>query len=300
LPGADGRRDRSARGARRLAVVLTLALIGLAAMAGAAAEPPELRHAATAAAAEAPPVRAAARSPFPWRRRVAQARRWAAGRRGEVSFAVIDPRGVMHTQHASRRFPSASVVKALLLVAYLDRPGVRHRALDRGEKRLLAPMIRTSDNDAASRVYAIVGSAGLARVARRARLRNFAPSAAWGSTTITAADMARFFWRLDTLLPRRHGAFAKQLLRTVVPSQRWGVPRARPAGWRTYLKGGWRGSLTHQAALLRRGRKRIAIAVLTAGPGTEYGHATIRGVAARAFFGLNRHRLLPAARRAGR
>jgi hypothetical protein len=198
----------------------------------------------------------------------------------------------MHTRHASRRFPSASVVKALLLVAYLDRRSVRHRALGPAEKRLLAPMIRTSDNDAASRVMAVVGVAGLRRLARRARLRNFTASWAWGNTQITAADMARFFWRIDRLLPARHRGFALHLLRTVVPAQRWGVPRARPPGWRTYLKGGWRGSLTHQAALLRRGRKRIAIAVLTAGPGNPYGHGTIEGVTARVLRGLNRHRLL--------
>jgi beta-lactamase class A len=241
-----------------------------------------------------PAATAAKRTAFPWQRRVAGARRFAKGRRGAVGFAVIDTRGVLRTRQGSRRFPSASVVKALLLVAYLDRASVRHRALGTGEKQLLAPMIRRSDNDAASRVMSVVGVAGLRHVARRARLRNFTPSWAWGNTQITAADMARLFWRIDRLLPARHRAFGLGLLRGVVPSQRWGIPHARPAGWRTYLKGGWRGSLTHQAALLRRGRKRIAIAVLTAGPGDAYGHATIQGVAARVLRGLNRHRLLPA------
>ena len=45
----------------------------------------------------------------------------------------------------------------MLLVAYLDRRGVRHRALRPSERGLLGPMIRVSDNDAASAIYARVG-----------------------------------------------------------------------------------------------------------------------------------------------
>jgi hypothetical protein len=278
------------RGTQRGRSVLALGAAAIVLLAGDIADE-QVRP----AAADAEIAHVAKRSVFPWQRRTAQASRWAKGRHGVVSFAVIDARGVLHTRHASRRFPSASVVKALLLVAYLDRPSVRHRRLGQGERGLLAPMIRTSDNDAASRVMSVVGVAGLRHLAHRARLRNFTPSSTWGNTQITAADMARFFWRIDRLLPARHRGFALHLLRTIVPAQRWGVPRARPSGWRTYLKGGWRGALTHQAALLRRGRNRISIAVLTAGPGNAYGQRTIEGVTARVLRGLNRHRL-PTAR----
>jgi hypothetical protein len=58
---------------------------------------------------------------------------------------------------------SASVVKALFLVAYLDDPRVRSRPLRAADHRLIDPMIRRSDNAAATRVLAYVGAAACAR-----------------------------------------------------------------------------------------------------------------------------------------
>ena len=61
---------------------------------------------------------------------------------------------------------------------------------------------------------------------------------------------------------------------------------ARPPGWRLFFKGGWfaddDGWRVHQAALLRQGKRRISIAVLTRGsPSLGYGAATIAGVTSR-------------------
>ena len=61
----------------------------------------------------------------------------------------------------------------MLLVAYLRRAEVRDRALRPSERALLGPMIRRSDNAAASQVCHIVGTAGLGRLARRAHTRRF-------------------------------------------------------------------------------------------------------------------------------
>jgi hypothetical protein len=152
-------------------------------------------------------------------------------------------------------------------------------------------MIRRSGNGAASRIHAVVGSRGLERVARRARMKDFATSQSWAGTQITAADQARLFARIDMLVPRRHRRYARYLLAHVVESQRWGIPPALPKGARAYFKGGWRpeegGWLVHQAALVENGSRRVSIAVLTDHDRSEgYGHESIRGVAKRALWPL--------------
>ena len=189
-----------------------------------------------------------------------------------------------------RTVPSASVVKAMLLVAYLRQPGVRGRALRPADRALLGPMIRRSDNAAASRVCNVVGTGGLARLARRAHMRHFHATRPWGLSTIDVADQTRFFLHIERHLPRRHRRYALRLLRSIVPSQRWGIARVRPRGWALYFKGGWgsgSGWADHQVALLRRGRRRLAVAILiTSSPSHEYGNETLRGVAARLLRGL--------------
>jgi hypothetical protein len=191
--------------------------------------------------------------------------------------------------------PSASVVKAMLLVAYMRRPEVRRRPLRPGERALLGPMIRRSDNASASQVCNIVGTGGLARLAGRARMRNFRPTRPWGLSSIDVADQTRFFLHIDRLVPHRHRRYAMRLLRTIVPAQRWGIAKARPRGWALYFKGGWgsgTGWADHQVALLRRGRRRLAVAILiTSSPSHAYGNETLRGVAARLLHGLGPHRV---------
>ena len=186
--------------------------------------------------------------------------------------------------------PSASVVKAMLLVAYLRQPDVRHRRLREAERALLGPMIRRSDNAAASRVCNIVGTGGLARLARRTHMRHFHATRPWGLSTIDVADQTRFFLHIDRRIPRRHRAYAMRLLRSIVPAQRWGIARARPRGWALYFKGGWgsgTGWADHQVALLRRGRRRLSVAILiTSSPSHAYGNETLRGISKRLLRGL--------------
>jgi hypothetical protein len=147
-------------------------------------------------------------------------------------------------------------------------------------------MVRISDNDAASAIYERVGEAGLNRLAHRAGMRRFAPNPVWGGCQVTARDQARFFARIRALLPKRHRKYAMGLLRRIVSYERWGIPPGAPGGWALYFKGGWfrddDGWRVHQAALLRQGDRRLAIAVLTRGsPTLEYGAATITGVTSR-------------------
>ena len=224
-----------------------------------------------------------------WRPDVAGARGYAQGRLGEISFAVR-AEGHLYGVATRRTVPSASVLKAMLLVAYLREPDVRGRRLHRGDRDLLEPMIRWSDNVAATRVRDIVGNDGLVRLAHRVGMRAFVPAAVWGLSRIDAADQTLFFLHIERYVPRRHRASALRLLSSIVPSQRWGIARVRPAGWALYFKGGWgsgSGAVDHQVALLRRGTRRVSVAILTTNsPSHAYGKQTLRGVAARLLRGL--------------
>jgi hypothetical protein len=224
-----------------------------------------------------------------WKPDVRTARAYAAGRLGEVSFAVrVD--GRMWGVATRRAVPSASVLKAMLLVAYLRRPDVRDRPLRKADRELLAPMIRWSDNVAATRVRDIVGNEGLVRLAHRVGMRAFVPAAIWGLSRVDAADQTLFFLHIERWIPARHRATALHLLSSIVPSQRWGIGQVRPAGWALYFKGGWgsgSGAVDHQIALLRRGKRRLSVAILTTNsPSHDYGKQTLRGVAARLLRGL--------------
>jgi beta-lactamase family protein len=225
----------------------------------------------------------------PWRAHVRDAAEYAAGRAGGISFGVRTEDGLRGVG-VERVVPSASVLKAMLLAAYLRQPGVRQRPLRQAERALLGPMIRRSDNAAASQVCNIVGTGGLARLARHAHMTRFHATRPWGLSSIDVADQTRFLLHIERHLPKRHRRYALGLLRTIVPSQRWGIARVRPRGWALYFKGGWgsgTGWADHQVALLRRGRRRLSVAILiTSSPSHEYGKEALRGVAARLLRGL--------------
>jgi hypothetical protein len=234
---------------------------------------------------------AAAGATLRWRPHTRTAIAYASHRRGIISFAVRTGDGRRWGWHAGRAFPSASVLKAMLLVAYLRRGDVAHRRLRGSEKALLRPMIERSDNSAATRMVQIVGTGGLARLARAVGMRSFRPVySPWGNSLVNARDQSRFLLHIDRDVPRAHRAYAMHLLRSVTPSQRWGIGRVRPHGWKLYFKGGWgsgTGRVDHQVALLTRGRQRVSVAIMTEADGTHaYGKETLRGLALRLLRGL--------------
>jgi hypothetical protein len=86
-----------------------------------------------------------------------------------------------------------------------------------------------------------------------------------------------------------------------VPAQRWGIGELPLPGWRVRFKGGWgsgSGAVDHQAALLERGGRRIALAVLTTGNASHAdGKRTLRGVFTRLLANLPRGSRGPASPR---
>ncbi len=148
----------------------------------------------------------------------------------------------------------------MLLVAYLDLPSVRNRPLTRADTALLTPMIRRSDNTAATRVVAIVGDRRLVALARRVGMRNFRPASIWGLSQTTADDQARYFLRIDSYIAPTHRGWALGQLASIIRAQRWGIGRVPLAGWSLYFKGGWgsgTGRVDNQVALLVHGCSRV-------------------------------------------
>ncbi|HEU0019662.1 MAG TPA: serine hydrolase [Thermoleophilaceae bacterium] len=223
-----------------------------------------------------------------WRPGLEVAREYAETRTGTISFA-LRTRHRLYRSDAYRVYRSASVVKAMLMVAYLNHESVRGRRLGDADRALLDPMIRRSDNGAASRVRDFVGNGALERLADRVGMGRFASASSWGDTQITAAGQSKLFLRIDRYVVRRHRATALRLLRTVIGPQRWGIAQAPHPGWSLHFKGGWGdyGEVDHQVALLRRGKRRVAVAILMTGfPSHEYGKQTLEGIARRLLHGL--------------
>lgn len=226
------------------------------------------------------------RPPYPAAQRVAAAERYLAGRDGDAALAVIDDRGRLRGTAVRRRFHSASVVKSMLLVAYLRMLAARHRALRASDRALLYPMIHVSDNHAASAVLAIVGEPALDRLTRDAGMADFRASKVWWALDeVSAADVARFFYRFEGLTPARFLRYARSLLMSIESSQSWGIPAVARPEFTVIFKGGWlpeSEGLVNQAALLERPGIAFAMTVLTDhDPSMAYGEQTIAGVTLR-------------------
>jgi hypothetical protein len=261
-----------------------------------------LAGAGAALAAPSPARTAAARRPVScaapgvgraldqvWRPNMRSAIAYSHTRVGDIAFAVRT--GTRFYGYRPNHVEwSASVVKAMLLVSYLDMPSVAGRALGPGDTSVLGPMIRASDNNAAQQIFDTVGQGRLRALANRVGMTRFATDPVWGKTRITAGDQTKFLLHIDGFVTVRHRSYAMRLLRSIVPWERWGVGEVAPAGWKLYFKGGWgsgTGLLDHQVALFVRGCSRFSIAVLSMFDGSHaYGKETLRGIFSRLLVGL--------------
>jgi hypothetical protein len=223
---------------------------------------------------------------YPSAKRVSAAEHYIAHRAGRKAFAVDDDRGDVEGFEIHSRFHSASCVKSMLLVAYLRMVAREHRPLDDDDRAVLYPMIHSSDNDAATDALDAVGEGALNRVARDAHMTNYVPGGGtWGFTEVSAADLARFFYHQDRLIPRRFDGYARWLLSGIEAGESWGIPAVARPEFSVFFKGGWLPEvegLVNQAARLERPGIKFALAVLsTHDPSMEYGEQTIEGVTAR-------------------
>ncbi len=101
---------------------------------------------------------------------------------------MIDSEGRLSGAHVHWTFPTASVVKAMLLVAYLrGLHSQGRRSVDSNSNSIPYPMIHVSDNNAATAVGSIVGNRNLYALARRAGMTDFSVTVSWISALLSPA-----------------------------------------------------------------------------------------------------------------
>ncbi|MET7338427.1 hypothetical protein [Nonomuraea sp. NPDC005650] len=166
-----------------------------------------------------------------------------------ASWVVFDRQAgkFVTARNAHRKFRSASVVKILIAIDYLER----RKSVPAADARLLKVMLRSSDDDAASAFWDRDGKGQIiVRMARKLGLADTAPPPAskpgfWGYTSLSAYDIVRTYrYLLDRAEPRVRDTILGHL-RQSTPcgtdgfDQTFGIPDAVPRPWA--VKQGWSG-----------------------------------------------------------
>ncbi|CAL99568.1 hypothetical protein A8924_0605 [Saccharopolyspora erythraea NRRL 2338] len=167
-----------------------------------------------------------------------------------AGYLVVDAASgrVLSERDPRRRFRSASIVKILIALDHLLELGPGGDIPD-DDRALLGPMLRASNDDAASTLWERAGQrAVIDRMAPALGLRDTEPPAdegMWGYTAISAADVVRIYLHLLHDAPDDVGAFVLGHLRNHTQwaddgfDQSFGLPSALPdAG---AVKQGWSG-----------------------------------------------------------
>ena len=219
-----------------------------------------------------------------------QLQHWAAGRMSTMSVLVRDERsGRSWSFRPSAAYDNASIVKLNILQTVLYQAQQKHRGLTTWEQQQAVPMIRVSDNDAATALWNHVGGArGVAAYDRVLGLTatTFDSQGHWGLTRSTVTDQVRLV-RAVGHGPGPLSTSARSYVRTqmahVRSDQHWGVsagPTPRDTvelknGWLPLRTHGWRvNSIGH---ITSNGRD-YTLAILTQdNPTMTYGIATIEG-----------------------
>ena len=162
----------------------------------------------------------------------------------EFSVAVLDKTtGHRYSYRGSERYETASVVKVQVLACLLLHAQEQHRKLTAAELALAKRMIRYSDNDATTSLFARLGRApGVTRSNHRLGLTQTIVSGSWGLTRTTVNDQVKLLAQLvneDGPLDRDSRKLAFKLMSTVDDDQDWGVPVVARTGETATVKNGW-------------------------------------------------------------
>ena len=222
----------------------------------------------------------------------AQLRTWLAGRHGRVTAAVYDIQtGREYLYKPQYAMKTASTVKVDILATALHLAQLAHHPLPANEAAAAVPMITQSDNGAASALYNDVGgwstigpfdrSIGMTRTTPN-------PEGYFGETFTTAADQITLLKQI--MLPggelsATSRRYEYELMRHVIPSQRWGITGGVPATARVAIKNGWLPEATgwhvNSIGRVQGNDRNYLIAVYTEwDPSWAYGIDTIERIAA--------------------
>ncbi len=162
----------------------------------------------------------------------------------EFSVAVLDKRtGERYDYRGTVKYDTASIVKAQILACMLLHDQDAGHDPTAAEMAWAKPMIRLSDNNAATSLFNHVGArSGVTACNKRLGLTQTVVNGSWGLTRTTADDQVRLLSKLvDTKGPldteSRKTAFT--LMNTVSAGQRWGIPSIAHSGETTTVKNGW-------------------------------------------------------------
>ncbi|GGP76726.1 serine hydrolase [Streptomyces calvus] len=165
-----------------------------------------------------------------------------------LSVAAVDLASGETVSYGGRAFVTASVVKVDILAALLLGAQDAGREPTAQERSYAAAMIERSDNDAASALWDRIGrAAGLNAANARLGLTETTggDGTLWGLTRTTAVDRLRLLRQVfgedaeRSELGEDARAYARGLMRRVVPDQAWGVPAVADPGTAWAVKNGW-------------------------------------------------------------
>jgi hypothetical protein len=149
---------------------------------------------------------------------------YAKSRRGTIGFAVFNGNNLIAKYNQDNVVKGRSITKAMILVAMTRK----YNAFNASQKKLLASMIKDSDNAAASQLFNNVGTSAINKVAQDAGMTNFQIDTSGtiytlGGSLVTASDLAKFFAKIINLIPSDHQNYSKQLMGSIRGMGKFGV-----------------------------------------------------------------------------
>lgn len=156
-------------------------------------------------------------------------------------------RGIQCQEHGKRPMLAASTLKVAMVTTLGMQRAAKGGGLTAADKALATAAIRYSDNDAADRLWALIGEGkGLQRAARTLGLTGVKPefSPWWGRTEVSPLSQVQLLQSLrnadgDSPIPEATRAFVLRNMAQVVDGQRWGISAGLPPDATFINKNGW-------------------------------------------------------------